>query len=174
MMTTKAIMNTSQTTILNVKLNTFDGPIDLLESLIREHKMDILNLDVAELAAQYLNFIKKHIDDISIDEASEYLAMATYLLELKSKKILPVENLATGSSNFELERDRLVHRIIEYRKYKNAIPELLTNQNKRLEMYAKQADDLEIYAPEETIMEQLPNSIDPSRLMKAMEAAFEK
>jgi segregation and condensation protein A len=165
---------TQQPTTLNLKLNAFDGPIDLLESLIREHKMDILNLDVAQLAAQYLKFIKKHIDDISIDDASEYLSMATYLLELKSKKVLPVENLETGNSNFELERDRLVHRIIEYRKYKNTIPELLTKQNKRLEMYAKQADDLEAYAPEETVVEELPDSVDPARLMKAMELAFEK
>jgi segregation and condensation protein A len=163
-----------QIATLNLKLNAFDGPIDLLESLIREHKMDILNLDVAALAAQYLKFIKKHINDISIDDASEYLSMATYLLELKSKKVLPIENLTTGNSNFELERDRLVHRIIEYRKYKNAIPQLLTNQNKRLEMYAKQADDLEAYAPTESIIEELPTSIEPSRLMKAMEIAFEK
>lgn len=136
--------------------------------------MDILNLDVAALAAQYLEFVQRHINDISIDDASEYLLMATYLLELKSKKVLPVENLMVGNSNFELERDRLVHRIIEYRKYKDAIPQLLTNQNKRLEMYAKQADDLEAYVPEETIMAELPQAIDPSRLMKAMEKAFEK
>jgi segregation and condensation protein A len=163
-----------QRTTLNLKLNAFDGPIDLLESLIREHKMDILNLDVASLTAQYLKFIKLHIDGISIDDASEYLAMATYLLELKSKKVLPVENLTTGNSNFELERDRLVHRIIEYRKYKNAIPQLLTQQNKRLEMYAKHADDLEAYVPAETITEELPDSVNPARLMKAMEVAFEK
>jgi segregation and condensation protein A len=161
-------------TTLNLKLNAFDGPIDLLESLIREHKMDILNLDVAELAAQYLKFIKQHINDISIDDAGEYLSMATYLLELKSKKILPIESLETGNSNFELERDRLVHRIIEYRKYKNAIPQLLVNQNQRLQMYAKQADDLEAFAPEETIIEELPTSVDPKRLVKAMELAFEK
>jgi segregation and condensation protein A len=163
-----------QPAILNLKLNTFDGPIDLLESLIREHKLDILNLDIAALASQYLNFIRSYIDQISIDDASEYLSMATYLLELKSKKVLPVENLDVNSSSFELERDRLVNRIIEYRKYKNTIPKLLHNQNRRLEMYAKQPDDLESYITEDTSIEQLPDNINPTRLMKAMEIAFEK
>ncbi|MDR1235226.1 MAG: segregation/condensation protein A [Mycoplasmataceae bacterium] len=159
---------------LNLKLNTFDGPIDLLESLIREHKMDILNLDIAALAAQYLKFIKTYVNKISIDEASEYLSMATYLLELKSKKVIPIENLETNSSSFELERDRLVKRIIEHRKYKETIPKLLNIQNRRLEMYAKQADDLETFTPNNTLIEELPDEVSPSKLMKAMELAFEK
>jgi segregation and condensation protein A len=167
-------MNEQQNTTLNLKLNAFDGPIDLLESLIREHKLDILHLDVAALAAQYLIFIKTHINDISIDAASEYLSMATYLLELKSKKVLPIENSALGNSNFELERDRLVSRIIEYRKYKDAVSQLMVNQDKRLQMYGKQADDLESYAPEQTTIEDLPSFVEPTKLMKAMMTAFEK
>jgi segregation and condensation protein A len=164
----------NQETSLNLKLASFDGPIDLLESLIREHKLDILNLDIAALAAQYLKFIKKNIDQISIDDACEYLSMATYLLELKSKKVLPIENNGLNDSNFEFERDKLVKRIIEYRKYKNAIPELLSKQNKRLEMYAKRADDLESFAPDNVVIEDLPTNVDPMKLSKAMELAFEK
>jgi segregation and condensation protein A len=165
---------TEQQTTLNLKLSSFDGPIDLLESLIREHKLDILNLDIAALAAQYLKFIKKNINDITIDDASEYLSMATYLLELKSKKVIPIENNGLTDSNFEYERDKLVKRIIEYRKYKGAIPELISRQNQRLEMYAKRADDLESYAPDNLIIEELPTNIDPMKLSKAMELAFEK
>ncbi|MDR1991310.1 MAG: segregation/condensation protein A [Mycoplasmataceae bacterium] len=167
-------MNKNRTNVFCLKLNDFDGPIDLLESLIREHKMDILDLDIAALAAQYLSFMKQFIDTIPIDDASEYLSMATYLLELKSKKILPVENSGLNDSNFDLERDRLVKRIIEFRKYKNAIPTLLTNQNKRLEMYAKQPDDLEAYSPDQSIIEKLPEAINPIHLAKAIEMAFEK
>jgi segregation and condensation protein A len=159
---------------LNLSLESFDGPIDVLETLIREHKLDILDLDIAKLTSQYLTFIHENINKISIDDASEYLAMATYLLELKSKKILPIENLDINNSNFEYERDKLVKRIIEYKKYKDIIPHLINKQSERLGMYAKNADDLEAYVPEQEITEKLPDNVEPMKLLKAMEIAFEK
>lgn len=161
------------TSTLNIKLSSFDGPLDLLETLIREHKMDILNLDVAELTGQYLKYIEDNINSITIDEASDYLSMATYLLELKSKKIIPIEGLESNS-NFEYERDKLVKRIIEYKKYKEAIPKFLSKRDLRLEHYAKSADDIEQYANQNASVEDLPQSIDANKLLVAMEKALEK
>ncbi|GHU48387.1 hypothetical protein FACS1894218_5130 [Bacilli bacterium] len=163
-----------QPTSLNIKLNDFDGPLDVLENLIREHKMDILNLDVSMLTDQYVKFINKYINVISIEQASEYLIMASYLLELKSKKVLPIENTGLPNSNFEYERDKLVHRILEYKKIKDIIPKLLNKQNNRMQMYAKPADDLEAYASEEVAVEELPLSVNPEKLLKAIQNVFEK
>jgi segregation and condensation protein A len=159
---------------LNIKLNDFDGPLDVLETLIRDHKMDILNLDVSLLTEQYVKFINKYINVISIEQASEYLIMASYLLELKSKKVLPIENTGLPNSNFEYERDKLVHRILEYKKIKDVIPKLLNKQINRMEMYGKPADDLEAYATEQVKVEELPESVSPDKLLKAIQNAFEK
>jgi segregation and condensation protein A len=157
----------------NVKLAEFDGPLDVLDSIIREHKLNILELDIAKLAEQYLVFIKTNIDTISIDEASDYLSMATYLLELKSKRILPDETDSIENANFEYERNKLIQRIIEFKKYKDAIPKLLNKQSTRMEMFAKQPDDLKKYTTEKKEAS-LPEAIDPERLLKSMQSAFEK
>lgn len=169
-MTTTIISNTST---LNIKLSSFDGPLDLLESLIREHKMDILNLDVAELTTQYLKYIKGNINTINIDEASDYLSMATYLIELKSKKIIPVDGLESNS-DFEYERDKLVKRIVEYKKYKEVVSSFLSRRDLRMDHYAKFPDDLEQYGNINATAESLPSSIDASKLFTAMQRALEK
>ena len=163
----------SQPAALNIKLSSFDGPLDLLETLIREHKMDILNLDIAELTAQYLKYIEKNINTITIDDASDYLSMATHLLELKSKKIIPVENLESNS-NFEYERDKLVKRIIEYKKYKETISKFLSKRDLRMEHYGKSPDDIEQYAIQDAKPDDLPESMDVNKLLVAMEKALEK
>lgn len=164
-------VNTPST--FNIKLSSFDGPLDLLENLIREHKMDILNLDIAELTAQYLKYVQANINSITIDDASDYLSMATYLLELKSKKIIPIEGLESNS-NFEYERDKLVKRIIEYKKYKETIPKFLLKRDSRMEHYAKAPDDIEQYVDQTATIADLPQSIDASKLLIAMERALEK
>ena len=76
---------------LELKLNDFEGPLDLLDTLIREKKMDILNLDIESLTSQYLDYIKNQINTINIELASEYLEMSAYLIALKSKKLIPSE-----------------------------------------------------------------------------------
>jgi segregation and condensation protein A len=156
-----------------VKLGEFDGPLDVLDNIIREHKLDILDLDIAKLAEQYLNFIKVNIETINIDEASEYLSMATYLLELKSKRILPNEVDNIENANFEYERNKLIQRIIEFKKYKDAIPKLLKKHDVRMGMFAKQPDDLGKYVNENP-QPILPDAVNPERLLKSMQDAFEK
>jgi segregation and condensation protein A len=157
---------------LNIQLATFNGPLDVLISLTQEHKMDILHLDVAQLAEQYLIYIQKHIKQINIDQACEYLTMATYLVELKSKKILPNDDV-TSTNDFEYERDKLIKRISEYNEYKKVVNRLVNKQDQRLVMYAKSADDLDEYTVATTLAE-LPTSIDTNRLLKAIQNAFVK
>ena len=93
---------------LELKLNDFEGPVDLLDTLISEKKMDILNLDIESLTSQYLDYIKNQINTINIELASEYLEMSAYLIALKSKKLIPSENELQNDSAFEYERDKLI------------------------------------------------------------------
>ena len=160
--------------IFHLKLKDFEGPIALLDAMIRERKMDVLTLDVAKIAEQYLAFIKSEIDTISIDDASEFLEMATYLVNLKSNKIIPIENVAEKENNFEYERDKLIQRIIEYRKYKELVNTLIEKKQERSKMLSKVGNDIENYAPESLILEALPDKINPNKLLSAVMEAFEK
>ena len=130
--------------VFNLKFDNFTGPFDLLLALIHDKKMDILNLNLAELTEQYLKFIKKNIKTVEIEQITDYLVMATYLIELKSKRIIPVDDV-NQEEEVDLydnkERDRLVRRLIEYKHYREILPELERLQILRQEMLAKESDD---------------------------------
>lgn len=128
--------------IFNLKFENFSGPFDLLLNLIHEKKMDIMNLNLADLTEQYLEFIKKNINSVEIEQITDYLVMATYLIELKSKKIIP-EDDSEIDLNLEddKERDRLVKRLIEYKRYRETLPKLEQMQMTRFGMFAKEQDN---------------------------------
>lgn len=158
----------------SLKLQDFEGPLDLINTLVKEHKLDIMNLDVALIAEQYNNFVNSQINTIAVNDAAEYLEMAIYLITLKSKKMIPVENIIGNENNFEYERDKLIQRIIEYRKYKEVANALEGKRINRLNYYAKSTNDVEDFKPESLILESLPNQIEPQKLWTAINATFEK
>ncbi|MGL4947812.1 MAG: segregation and condensation protein A [Mycoplasma sp.] len=150
----------------NFKLDTYDGPLDLLVELIKDKKMDILNIDIAELCFQYLEFINENLDNSKIDEASEYLVMASHLIELKSKKILSILN-ETVEEETELEIDRLRRQLFLYKQYKDSVSKFRIRQSTRVQFLAKSSDDFDEYIPKEMPEAPLPESIDVQRLIKA-------
>ncbi len=163
-----------ESSTFSLKLKDFEGPIDLINTLVKEHKLDIMNLDVSLIAEQYNNFINSQIETIAINDAAEYLEMAIYLITLKSKKMIPVENIIGNENNFEYERDKLIQRIIEYRKYKEVASALENKRIKRLDHYSKPTNDVEDFKPESLIQESLPNNVSPQKLWLAINSAFEK
>ena len=102
-----------ETTKYAIKLENFEGPLDLLCYLIDKNKMDISEVRISDITDQYLEYIKNS-NELELEIASEFLIMATTLVLLKSKKLLPtvVEDEA------ELTEEELLQRIIEYKKYK--------------------------------------------------------
>ena len=149
---------------LELKLNDFEGPLDLLDTLIREKKMDILNLDIESLTSQYLDYIKNQINTINIELASEF----------KSKKLIPSENELQNDSAFEYERDKLIERIIQYRKYKEVVSQLQTKSEIRKQMLDKQTNDAKDYEPDNLIEEALPEKINVQKISKAITDAIDK
>ena len=73
---------------IEIKIDEFEGPLDLLLHLIKESKMDILNLQIEIITEQYLDYIHK-MEKMNLDIASSYLVMAAELMEIKSKSLLP-------------------------------------------------------------------------------------
>jgi segregation and condensation protein A len=110
-----------------VKLNVFEGPLDLLLHLIRKHELDILDIPISFITEKYLAYLEM-MDDLSIDVASEYLVMAATLAYIKSRTLLPPDPSAAGDEDGDLEeldpRADLVKRLLEYQKYKHAAEQL--------------------------------------------------
>ncbi|HYK74643.1 MAG TPA: segregation/condensation protein A [Pseudoneobacillus sp.] len=130
----------------NVKIDSFEGPLDLLLHLINRLEIDIYDIPVSEVTEQYLIYIHT-MKELHLDIASEYLVMAATLLAIKSKMLLPKqeEEFLDDELEFQLEedpRDELVERLIEYRKYKEAAQDLKTLEEERSLMFSKPPSDL--------------------------------
>lgn len=134
----------------NVKIDAFEGPLDLLLHLINRLEIDIYDIPVAKITEQYLVYIHT-MRELQLDLASEYLVMAATLLAIKSKMLLPKQEESLDEFEFEVEedpRDELVERLIEYRKYKEAATDLKELENERGLMFTKPPSDLSDYTKE--------------------------
>ena len=98
-------------------INDFEGPLDLLLHLIKESKMDIMNIEIEEITKQYMDFLDKQ-EKMNLEISSEYLVLASELLEIKSRLLLP-NNKDESLEEEEDPRDELINRLIEYQAYKN-------------------------------------------------------
>lgn len=135
----------------NVKLDSFEGPLDLLLHLINTLEIDIYDIPVAKITEQYLLYIHT-MKELQLDLASEYLVMAATLLAIKSKMLLPKRNEEI-QDDFEIEmeedpRDELVERLIEYRKYKEAASDLKQMELERGQMFTKPPSDMSDFSKE--------------------------
>lgn len=102
-----------------ITLDKFEGPLDLLLHLIRKEEMDIYEIEIAQITAQYLDFIDA-MQSLNLDIAGEYLVMAATLLHIKSRMLLPLHE-EEKSEEEELDpRAELIRRLLEYQRYKDA------------------------------------------------------
>lgn len=119
---------TLETTKYKLKLENFEGPLDLLCHLIDKNKMDIYDINLSEITDQYIDYINK-MEKMNLEVTSEFLVMASTLLYLKSKNLLPSQ----VEDEKELTEEELLQRIIEYKKYKEItkkLNEMYENNNK--------------------------------------------
>lgn len=106
-----------------VKLDTFEGPLDLLLHLINQYEIDIYDIPVSKITEQYMHYIHT-MQQLELNVASEYLVMAATLLAMKSALLLPNQELDLEEEYEEDPREELMRRLIEYRKYKEAASQL--------------------------------------------------
>ncbi|WP_112181222.1 segregation/condensation protein A [Paraliobacillus zengyii] len=106
-----------------VKLDTFEGPLDLLLHLINQYEIDIYDIPVSKITEQYMHYIHT-MQQLELNVASEYLVMAATLLAMKSGLLLPNQELDIEEDYEEDPREELMRRLIEYRKYKEAASQL--------------------------------------------------
>ncbi|MEH7252327.1 segregation/condensation protein A [Neobacillus niacini] len=157
----------------NVKIDAFEGPLDLLLHLINRLEIDIYDIPVAQITEQYLIYIKT-MTELKLDIASEFLVMAASLLAIKSKMLLPKHEEELDELNSEMgyeedPRDELVERLIEYRKYKDAAHDLKLLEEDRGLMFTKPPSDLSDLAKESQ-----PEKTELNVTLYDMLAAFQK
>src|SRR5579864_1615055 len=106
--------------------NVYEGPMDLLLDLIRKQDIDIYDIPIARITAQYLAYVEK-IRELDVNVAADFIYMAAVLIHIKSKMLLPRDPAATAEEQ-EDPRDELVNRLLEHEKFKSAAQMLLQKQ----------------------------------------------
>lgn len=130
-----------------VKIDAFEGPLDLLLHLIKESKMDIINIRIEEITNQYLEYIS-NMTSLNLNVASEYLTMASELVEIKSKMLLPKHEELEEEEDFNPE-EKLINRLIEYQRYKDMTSKFKEMEQIRQEIYTKSPENITKYVDEE-------------------------
>jgi segregation and condensation protein A len=135
---------------LEVVLESFQGPLDLLLYLIRKHNLDVLDIPMASLTKQYMVYIEA-MQQHRLELAAEYLLMAAVLIEIKSRMLLPRPPKASEEESTEDPRAELMRRLLEYEQMK------LAAQNLNQVPQAGRDFELVQVLIERTVIERLPN-----------------
>ena len=135
--------------VMNFKINEFEGPLDLLLHLIKESKMDIMNIEIEKITEQYMAYLDLQ-EKMNLEVASEYLVLASELIEIKSKMLLPI----VKDDDDEVEedpREELVNRLIEYQTYKEITKVLHEKECIRRDIYTKSPENVKNYVEESIV-----------------------
>jgi len=138
-----------------VRIENFEGPLDLLLHLIKKNEINIYDIPIAMIAQQYLNYLEA-MKDLNLTVAGEFLVMAATLLQIKSKMLLPVEEIAEDDEDGPDPREELVRRLLEYKTFKEAARQLDTQERMWRDIYTRPAisSDAEA-AADETMLDNL-------------------
>lgn len=150
-----------------IKLDNFEGPLDLLCHLIDKNKMNIYDIKLSEITDQYIEYLKK-MEKMDLDIASEFIVMASTLLYLKSKQLIP----NAVEEQEELSEEELIKRIIEYKKYKDITKILKEN----FEIYSNRRYKLkeDIQLPKQKLEVEYDKNFIPAIYSKIVERKEER
>ena len=131
---------------IEFRINEFEGPLDLLLHLIKESKMDIMNIEIESITKQYMDYLEEQ-EKMNLEIASEYLVLASELLEIKSKMLLPSYKDENEEED-EDPREQLINRLLEYQAYKEITKVLQEKESLRREIYTKSPENIKNYIDE--------------------------
>ncbi len=125
----------------SIKLDAFEGPLDLLLHLIRKNELDISDIPISLITRQYLDYLK-FMKELNLDLAGDFLVMASTLLQIKSRMLLPLPEPEEGEGDeVEDPRAELVRRLLEYQRYRDAGLELGARELLGREVFARPCRD---------------------------------
>ena len=145
---------TLETNRYSIKLDNFEGPLDLLCHLIDKNKMDIYDINLSKITDQYVDYIRQ-MEQLNLEITSEFLVMSSTLLYLKSKHLLP----KVREEEEELTEEELIRRIIEYKKYKEITKKLKENFLQYSKLFYKISEEIEL--PKQKMEKEYNNKVIP-------------
>jgi segregation and condensation protein A len=155
---------------MHVQLDVFDGPLDLLLSLVKDQQLDIATVPLASVAEQYLAYVHAMMEQLDVEVAAQYLVIAATLVFLKSRALLPPipsEFLDDDAETPEEVEERLRRRLIAYSKYRELGDELRRRQLEASSYFYRESGD--------TTSELMQRyRVDPSKLGKAFIAMLKE
>ena len=142
-----------QTTLpYQVRIENFEGPLDLLLHLIKKSEINIYDIPIHLIAQQYLTYIEA-MEDLNLTIAGEFLVMAATLLQIKSKMLLPVDETVVDEEDGPDPREELVRRLLEYKKFKEAARQLDEHERWWREIYSRAQSPAVELESDETLLE---------------------
>lgn len=150
-----------------IRIENFEGPLDLLCHLIEKNKMEIYDIKINDITDQYIEYLNE-MENMNLEIASEFLIMASTLIYLKSKSLLPKQQ----EEEKELTEEELIQRIIEYKKYKEISKKLKENYNIYAERLFGKTEELEL--PKQNLEKQYDKTLIPELYNKIVTSNEEK
>lgn len=159
---------------IEVKIEAFEGPLDLLLHLITKEEIDIYDIPIVTVTDQYLKSMED-LPDMDLDTTTEFLVMAATLIEIKSKMLLPDQTGDMDEFDFSEDdpRQELVKRLIEYKKYKDAAAALREKESALDEIVFKEQEELDLYT-REISLDELNRDLEVDLLTEAVKRLLVK
>lgn len=160
---------------MNVSLPIFEGPLDLLLHLLEKNEVDIYDIPIHLITTQFMSYLNA-LETHQLDVTSEFIVMASHLLEIKSKMLLPIHDFDEDELSLISEDDprfNLVQRLVEYKQYKEAAHDLQERQNQYDGSYYRTAHDLGQYT-RSIDLEDERISLDIEALRKALQQVIDR
>lgn len=156
-----------------VKLPLFEGPFDLLLFFIERDELDIQNIPISQVTLDFLDYLK-HLETMDIEVASEFILVASSLMRIKAKLLVPRPDVDDKGEEID-PRQELVQKLLEYKKYKSVIEELATMESNTLakEKRGNVVKEIKQLAELNDVEAELQN-IDLYKLLKVYQRSIEK
>ncbi|MDO4903474.1 MAG: segregation/condensation protein A [Limosilactobacillus sp.] len=146
-----------------IKIEDFEGPLDLLLHLIRENKMDIYDIKIATITSQYIDYLRQQ-QAHQLEIAGDYFVMAATLMNIKSQMLLPQQEDLDEEEEIEDPREELVEQLLEYQRYKRAADQLKDKEEFRRQEFTRPA----MHVPRNMIQAH----VEPGVTVDQLQAAF--
>ena len=151
---------------IEFKIDKFEGPLDLLLHLVKINKMNILDIEIEKITEQYLNYLNK-MEKMNLEITSNYLVIASELIYIKSKMLLP----RVEEEIEEDPREELATKLIEYQVYKEITEKLKEKERNRKEIYTNSGVDIKQYV--EDIEKKMETNVELDDLVATFLAILE-
>jgi segregation and condensation protein A len=157
----------------NIKINQFEGPFDLLLFFIERDELNIYDIPIAKITQDFLDYIRE-LEQLNLDVASEFILMAATLIRIKARSLIPRKQIDEEGNEID-PRKELVQRLLEYKRYKEIIAELLAMEDERKKKHARTnvASELKIIANKALVDIEL-ESLTLFKLLKAYDNVMNK